>query len=77
MRAVHWKPLRGEVSFQIPSPVTGKLHAIGPIGEFTGVDPEPAMLEAARAERCPGSVGFITKSVCPTEEDRKSDATAV
>src|SRR5688572_15347173 len=40
MRAVHWNPLRGEVSFQVPSPVTGRLHGTGPIGELMGVEPE-------------------------------------
>ena len=40
MRAVHWKPLRGEVSFQIPSPVTGKSQATGRWGSVIGVEPE-------------------------------------
>jgi len=38
-RAVHWKPLRGEVSFQIPLPVAWKSHGTSPIGVAIGVEP--------------------------------------
>ena len=53
-RAVHWKPLRGEVSFQSPTPVTGKLQGTGPIGESIGVAPEqlaPRIWPAVRKSR--------------------------
>ena len=53
-RAVHWKPFRGEVSFQVPTPVTGKLQGMAPIGESMGVAPEqlePRICPAVRKER--------------------------
>src|SRR6266536_5323712 len=53
-RAVHWKPRRGEVSFQMPSPVTGKLQAMGPIGESMAAEPEqlePRICPAVRKFR--------------------------
>ena len=53
-RAVHWKPFRGDVSFQIPFPVAGKSQATGPITVSIVCEPvqlEPRICPAVRKFR--------------------------
>ena len=68
MRAVHWKPRRGEVSFQIPSPVTGKSQAMGPMGELMAAEPE---------QLCPRIWPAVRKFRSGVKEAGKSWATCV
>ena len=42
---MNWSPLRGEVSFQVPTPVTFRLQGIWPTGELINVDPLQLLFE--------------------------------
>src|SRR4029450_941293 len=47
-------PLRGDVSFQVPTPLTARLHGTGPMGESIKVAPEqvaPRICPAVRKLR--------------------------